>query len=80
MKITNEDRKLFKETYTKYNLSENGFLASLFKRKLKNKLDNDIELQQALKDADIELGKIRNFAKDAERQGVKIPFYLKRYL
>jgi hypothetical protein len=23
MKITNEDRKLFKETYTKYKLSEN---------------------------------------------------------
>ncbi len=80
MKITENSRKLFKEIQKKHNLAEDGFLSMFFKRRLKNKLDNDKDLQKALRDADIELDKIRDFAKKAEDKGIEVPQYLKRYL
>jgi hypothetical protein len=80
MKITENNRKLFKEIHKKYNLAEDGLLSMIFKKRLKKKLDNDKDLQQALRDADIELDKIRDFAKKAEDKGIEVPQYLKRYL
>jgi len=44
MKITNEDKKLFKETYSKYKLME-GILSRLFLRALTKNIKNDSNIQ-----------------------------------
>jgi hypothetical protein len=80
MKITENSKKLFKEIQKKHKLVEVGFLATIFKKILKNKLSNNTNLLSALKSADVELDKIRDFAKKAEERGVEVPQYLKRYL
>ena len=77
MKITEHDKSLFKEIQSRHNLKE-GILSMIFKKKLKSALMQDKDLQQALKDGDKYLDKTKKWIKDQEKQGNKIPDYLKK--
>jgi uncharacterized protein (TIGR01602 family) len=80
MKPTKKDFSLFENIREKNNLTKEGFLTMFFKKKLKDKLDKDVELQQALKDADKELDALRDYVKQTEKEGRPIPNYVKKYL
>ena len=80
MKPTKKDFSLFENIREKNNLTKEGFLTMFFKKKLKDKLDKDVELQQALKDADKELDALRDYLKQTEKEGRPIPNYVKKYL
>lgn len=84
MKITNEDKKLFKETYSKYKLKE-GILSRLFVRILQKNIKNDKGIQSAIKDADASLQtaqrKIEDrFGGDKEQVKQAIPVNVRKYL
>jgi hypothetical protein len=84
MKITNEDRKLFKETYTKYKLKE-GMLSRLFLRVLAKNIKNDSTIQNAIKDADSSLEQAqktieKRFNGDKEKVKQAIPDNVRKYL
>ncbi len=84
MKITNEDRKLFKETYTKYKLKE-GILSRIFLRILQSNIKNDKGIQSAIKDADASLQKAQKkiedrFNGDKEQVKQAIPDNVRKYL
>ncbi len=84
MKITNEDRKLFKEIYTKYKLKE-GILSRIFLRVLKSNIKNDKGIQSAIKDADESLQKAQKkiedrFNGDKEQVKQAIPDNVRKYL
>ena len=78
MKITEQDKSLFREIQSKHNFKE-GFISTFFKKRLKKALLKDKELQQALRDGDKELEDLKKHIKDMERQGMKIPAFLKKY-
>jgi hypothetical protein len=77
MKITEQDKSLFREIQSRHNLKE-GILSMIFKKKLKSALMKDKDLQKALKDGDKYLDKTKKWIKDQEKQGNKIPDYLKK--
>lgn len=84
MKITNEDKKLFNETYSKYKLKE-GILSSLFLRILGKNVKNDKTIQQAIKDADNSLQNVqktieKRFDGDKEKVKQAIPDNVRKYL
>jgi|TARA_B110000977_G_scaffold188399_1_gene256591 hypothetical protein len=78
MKITTEHKILFKEVCSRHNLKE-GFISTLFKKRLKSSLLKDKSLQKALADADKELDGLKKHVKDMEKKGMKIPAFLKPY-
>jgi S-methylmethionine-dependent homocysteine/selenocysteine methylase len=80
MKHTEAESKLFKEIQQKHNLKNEGFFMNFFKKRLKNKLENDVDLLKALIDADKELDRVARWAKSQEEKGIDVPDYLKRYL
>tara|TARA_Y100000114_G_C11741878_1_gene319416 strand:- start:414 stop:659 length:246 start_codon:yes stop_codon:yes gene_type:complete len=80
MKITNKDRKLFSEIVKKHGLKKEGILLRLFKRKLKDKIAKDKDLQKTLKDADKKLDNIKKAVKDMKAKGYKVPPYMQKYL
>lgn len=80
MKPTKKDFSLFENIREKNNLTKEGFLTMFFKNRLKDKLNKDVELQQALKDADKELDALRDYVKQTEKEGRPIPNYVKKYL
>jgi hypothetical protein len=80
LKPTIDEIALFEDIKRKNNLIQDGFLMNFFKKRLKSKLDNDVELQSALKDADRELDSLRNYVKELEKQGISVPAYAKRYI
>jgi hypothetical protein len=47
---------------------------------LKSKIDNELELQQTLKDADKELDSLRDYVEKLEKEGIPVPSYSKKYL
>lgn len=79
MKITKENRLLFKEIQSKHNIKE-GILSMIFKTKLKKALMNDKELQSALIDADNSLERLKKNVDALEKKGYTIPDELKRYI
>jgi uncharacterized membrane-anchored protein YhcB (DUF1043 family) len=84
MKLTKEDRQLFKETYTKYKLKE-GILSSLFLRIVGKNIKNDKDIQSAIKDADESLTKAQKTIEtrfDGDKEAVKkaIPDNVRKYL
>ena len=84
MKITNEDRKLFKETYKKYKLKE-GILSRLFVRALQKNIKNDKGIQDAIKNADASLERAQKtiedrFDGDIEQVKKAIPDTVRKYL
>ncbi|MEY4457035.1 MAG: hypothetical protein RLY15_1299 [Bacteroidota bacterium] len=84
MKITNEDKKLFKETYSKYKLKE-GILSRLFLRALTKNIKNDSNIQKAIKDADDSLQNAqktieKRFDGDKEKVKQAIPDNVRKYL
>lgn len=79
MKISKENRILFKEIQSKHNIKE-GILATIFKKKLKNALMNDKELQHALIDADKSLDRLKKNVDALEKKGYVIPAELKQYI
>jgi hypothetical protein len=74
------DFTLFESIKYKNNLTKEGFFTMFFKKRLKDKLANDTELHQALKDADAELDSLRDYIKKAEKEGRPVPNYVKKYL
>jgi uncharacterized protein involved in tolerance to divalent cations len=52
----------------------------IFKRRLTKKLENDEELQQAIKDGDKQIEDLKKAVKNAQEKGYKIPSYAKRYI
>jgi hypothetical protein len=80
MKVTEENSNLFENIREKHNLTKEGFLTMFFKNRLKKKLDNDVELQKALKDADKELDNLRDYIRQTEKEGRPVPSYVKKYL
>jgi hypothetical protein len=84
MKITNEDRELFKETYLKYKLKE-GILSRLFVRALQKNIKNDKGIQDAIKDADASLERAQKtiedrFDGDTDQVKKAIPDSVRKYL
>ena len=77
MKITEEDKKAFKELKSNHNLKE-SIIARIFKKVLQHNLKNDKGLAAAIKDGDRYLEKTKKWIKDQERQGNKVPDYLKK--
>lgn len=77
MKITENDRLAFKELTKKHNLKE-SILSYIFKKVLSNNLSKDVDLSKAIKDADAQLDKTKKWIDDQEKQGNKIPDYLKK--
>jgi hypothetical protein len=53
---------------------------NFFKKRLKSKLENDVDLRKALVDADKDLERVAQWAKSQEEKGINVPDYLKRYL
>ena len=80
MKVTEENSNLFENIREKHNLTKEGFLTMFFKNRLKKKLDNDVELQTALKDADKSLERLKKNVDALEKKGYVIPAELKRYI
>jgi len=78
MKITEQDKNLFNEFKSKHNLKEGGLVNLIFKKVLQRNLKKDKGLQSAIKDADRYLDKTKKWIKDQERQGKKVPDYLKK--
>lgn len=79
MKITEQDKSLFKEIQSRHNLKE-GILSMIFKKRLKKALMGDKELQDALKDADKSLDRLKKNVNNLEKKGYKIPSELKKYI
>ena len=84
MKLTKEDRQLFKETYSKYRLKE-GILSSLFLRIVSKNIKNDKGIQSAIKDADESLRTAQKTIEtrfDGDKDAVKkaIPDNVRKYL
>jgi hypothetical protein len=80
MKYTESESRLFKEIQKKHNLKNEGFFMNFFKKRLKSKLENDVDLRKALVDADKDLERVAQWAKSQEEKGINVPDYLKRYL
>lgn len=57
-----------------------NFLMRIFKRRLTKKLENDEELQKALKEGDKQVDELKKMVAEAEAKGYKIPSYAKRYM
>lgn len=84
MKLTKEDRKLFKETYSKYKLKE-GFISNLFLSILSRNLKSDKNIAKAIKDADESIENAREtiekrFNGDKEAVKKAIPQSVRKYL
>lgn len=84
MKITNEDKKLFKEVYSKYQLKE-GILSRIFLHVLSKKIKNDKNIQNAIKSADDSLKNAQKSIEnrfDGDKEQVKqaIPDNVRKYL
>jgi len=84
MKITNEDRKLFKEVYSKHKLKE-GIVSRIFLSILNRNLKNDKTIQNAIKDADESVENARKtiesrFNGDKEEVKKAIPQSVRKYL
>ncbi len=84
MKLTKEDRKLFKETYSKYKLKE-GFISNLFLSILSRNLKSDKNIAKAIKDADESIENARETIEkrfDGDKEAVKkaIPQSVRKYL
>jgi len=84
MKLTKEDRQLFKETYSKYKLKE-GFISNLFLSILSRNLKSDKNIAKAIKDADESIENARETIEkrfDGDKEAVKkaIPQSVRKYL
>ena len=84
MKITKEDKKLFKEVYSKYQLKE-GILSRLFLSILGRTLRNDKTIATAIKDADDAIENAKSsiesrFNGDKEEVKKAIPQSVRKYL
>ena len=84
MKLTKEDRQLFKETYSKYRLKE-GFISNLFLSILSRNLKSDKNIAKAIKDADESIENARETIEkrfDGDKEAVKkaIPQSVRKYL
>lgn len=79
MKLTEENKILFREIQSKHNIKE-GILSMIFKKKLKDALMNNKELQNALIDADKSLERLKKNVDALEKKGYVIPAELKRYI
>jgi len=60
MKITEQDRQLFKEVVNKYGLKKEGFLSKLFVNRIKKAVQNDQDIKSSIMKADNELKKSRD--------------------
>jgi len=84
MKLTKEDRQLFKEIYTKHKLKE-GFISNLFLSILSRNLKSDKNIAKAIKDADESIETARETIEkrfDGDKDAVKkaIPQSVRKYL
>jgi len=84
MKISKKESVLFKETHSKW-LNESNFLAKLFAMRVKSAVENDKDIQQAVKDADLSLEKTKKSIEsrfDGDKEAVKdaIPKDVRKYL
>ena len=83
LKVTNEDRQLFREVVKKHGIVKESLLMTLFAKVLGNQIEkavkNDKELQAAIKDADSELDKARVIIDDLIDMVITVPPYMKKY-
>jgi Mn-dependent DtxR family transcriptional regulator len=83
IKVTNEDRQLFREVVKKHGIVKESLLMTLFAKVLGHQIEkavkNDKELQAAIKDADSELDKARVIIDDLIDMGITVPPYMKKY-
>lgn len=85
MKITEQDRRIFSEVKSKYGLTKESLLTKLFSRSLRKSLQNDKDIQTAIKNADKSLEtaqkKIEDrFDGDKEKVKKAIPDNVRKYL
>lgn len=84
MKLTNEDKKLFKKTHDKW-LSENKFLAKLFTRAVEKGISKNPNIKSAITKADSAIDNARaqiekNLNGDKEAIKKAIPPSVRKYL
>ncbi len=85
IKVTNEDRKLFKEVLQKHGILKERssllmtLLGKIMGYQIKKAIDNDKDLQKAIKDTDADLAKARDIIDGLIDKGLQVPDYLKKY-
>jgi hypothetical protein len=83
IKVTNEDRNLFKEIVKKHGIVKENLVYDLLSKVMGNQiqkaLDNNKDLQQALKDTDTELDKAREIVNGMIKRGLTPPEFMRKY-
>jgi hypothetical protein len=83
LKITNEDRQLFKEVVKKHGIVKESLIMSLLGKvlgyQIEKALKNNKDLQKAIKDADADMDKARNIVDDLIDKGLEVPPFMQKW-
>lgn len=85
IKVTNEDRKLFREVLQKHGILKERdslimtLLGKIMGNQIKKAIENDKDLQQAIKDTDAELDKARDIVNNMIKKGLTPPEFMRKY-
>jgi hypothetical protein len=83
LKITNEDRQLFKEVVKKHGIVKESLIMSLLGKvlgyQIEKALKNNKDLQNAIKNADADMDKARNIVDDLIDKGLEVPPFMQKW-
>jgi hypothetical protein len=83
LKITNEDRQLFKEVVKKHGVVKESLIMSLLGKvlgyQIEKALKNNKDLQNAIKNADADMDKARNIVDDLIDKGLEVPPFMQKW-
>ena len=83
LKITNEDRQLFKEVVKKHGIVKESLIMSLLGKvlgyQIEKALKNNKDLQTAIKAADADMDKARNIVDDLIDKGLEVPPFMQKW-
>jgi hypothetical protein len=83
IKVTNEDRQLFKEVVKKHGIIKESLIMSLLGKvlgyQIEKALKNNKDLQKAIKDADADMDKARNIVDDLIDKGLEVPPFMQKW-
>jgi hypothetical protein len=83
IKVTNEDRQLFKEVVKKHGVVKESLIMSLLGKvlgyQIEKALKNNKDLQNAIKNADADMDKARNIVDDLIDKGLEVPPFMQKW-
>ena len=83
LKITNEDRQLFREVVKKHGVIKESLIMTLLSKvlgyQIEKALMNNKDIQKAIKDADADMDKIRAGVDDLIDAGLEVPPFMKKW-